>query len=141
MADEDTQVPLEWADVLEHNISLGALRQHETLLGVFSHWINMEDDPIEEVTETPRRKWKRGVLSPPPKAELKSEPSQPTASPLKIKPAAAEKVSKSAKRVKVREDSRKANDIMDCYLARASTASSSKDAMKKPDPASDTDVD
>ena len=103
--------------------------------------VKVAPEKNDEASTSPRRRWKRDCLSPPHAAALESGRSQDDASPTKKEPATAERLPKSAKRVKVREDSRKADDIMDCFLARASTASSSNNTKKKPAAASDTYVD
>ena len=136
MADEDTQVPLDWADVLDDEPLLLPTDRKDG-----SPSVRFAPEDNDEATVSPRRRWKRDCLSPQHKADLESGSSKPDASPTKKKPAGTERVPNSAKRLNVREDSRKANDIMDCFLARASTASSSTATKKKPAAASDTDVD
>ena len=136
MADEDTQVPLDWADLPDDQpFSL------PTNWGDNSPLVKVQPEKKEESSTSPSRRWKRDCLSPQNTAAPESGRSQDEASPIKKKPATAARVSKSAKRVKVREESMNANDLMDCFLARASTASSSTATKKKPAAASDTDVD
>ena len=126
MADEDTQVPFDWADVIDDEpLSL------PTDWGDGSPLVKVAPEKNDDASISPRRRWKRYCRSPKHTAALESGRSHDDASPTKKKPATAERLPKTAKRVKVREESRKANDIMDCFLARASTASSSKETKKK----------
>ena len=136
MADENTQVPLDWANLPDDEpFSL------PSPWGDSQPLVNEEPEEKQESSTSPSKRWKRDCLSPKDTAAPESGRSQDEASPIKKKPATAARVSKSAKRVKVREESRNANDLMDCFLARASTASSSTTTKKKPAAASDTDVD
>ena len=137
MADEDTQVPLDWADLPDDYEAF----ERTTNRGDNSPLVKVEPEKKEESSTSPSRRWKRDCLSLQNTAAPESGRSQDEASPIKKKPATAAPDSKSAKRVKARDESRNANDLMDCFLARASAASSSTDTKKKPAAASDTDVD
>ena len=120
MADENTQVRLTWADLPDDYEAF----ERTTNRGDNSPLVKVQPEKKEESSPSPSRRWKRDCLSPQNTAAPESGRSQDEASPIKKKPAMAARVSKSAKRVKVREESRNANDLMDCFLARASTASS-----------------
>ena len=136
MADEDTQMPLDWADALDDEpLSL------PTDWGDGSPLVKVAPEKNDEASTSPRRRWLRDCLSPKHTAALESGRSQDDASPTKKKPATAAPDAKSAKRVKARDESRNANDLMDCFVARASAASSSTDTKKKPAAASAIDVD
>ena len=102
-------------------------------------WIGYLPEDDEEATVSSRRRWKRETLSPKHKVDLQSESSKPDALPMKKRPAGKEGDSKAVKRVKVRDESRKANDLMHCFKARASTASTLK-ATKKNADESGTDI-
>ena len=136
MADEDTQVPLDCADVLDDEPLLLPTDRKDG-----SPSVRLASEDNDEASISPRRRWKRDCLSPKDTAAPESGRSQDEASPIKKKPATAAADSKSVKRVKARDEPRNANDLMDCFLARASAASSSTNTKKKPAAASDTDVD
>ena len=85
MADEDTQMPLDWADVIDDEKPLSAPVHHNNVdgAGLAGGVSTFEDN--DEATVSPRKKWKRDVLSPQHKADLQSEPSKPDASPMQKK--------------------------------------------------------
>ena len=135
MADENTQVPLDCANLSDDEpFSMGSWGDSQPL-------VNEEHEEKQESSTSPSKRWKRDCLSPKDTAAPESGRSQDEASPIKKKPATAAPDSKSAKRVKARDESRNANDLMDCFLARASAASSSTNTKKKPAAASAIDVD
>ena len=92
MADENTQVLRDWAGVNDDEKPVSALIHHNNVdgVGLAGGVLTFEDN--DEATASPRKKWKRDVLSPQHKADLQSEPSKPDASPIKKKPAGAERV-------------------------------------------------
>ena len=137
MAEEDTQVPLDWADDLD-DVPLA-----EQIMAVKVEedgplWLGFLPEAGEERALSPLR-WKREYLSPKHKVDLESESSKPDALPMKKRPAGKPRDSKAVKRVKVREESRKANNLMDCFKARASTASTMKETKETADE-SGTDI-
>ena len=135
MADENTQVPLDCANLSDDEpFSMGSWGDSQ-----FS--VNEEPEEKRDSSTSPSKRWKRDCLSPKDTAAPESGRSQDEASPIKKKPATAAPDSKSAKRVKARDESRLANDLMNSFLARASAASSSTDTKKKPAAASAIDVD
>ena len=137
MADENTQVRLTWADLPDDYEAF----ERTTNRGDNSPLVEVQPETKQESSPSPSKRWKRGCLSPKDTAAPQSGRSQDEASPIKKKPATAAPDSKSAKRVKARDESRNANDLMDCFVARASAASSSTDTKKKPAAASAIDVD
>ena len=135
MADENTQVPLDSANLSDDEpFSMGSWGDSQPL-------VNEEPEEKRDSSTSPSKRWKRDCLSPQDTAAPESGRSQDEASPIKKKPATAAPDSKSAKRVKARDESRLANDLMNSFLARASAASSSTDTKKKPAAASAIDVD
>ena len=135
MADENTQVPLDSANLSDDEpFSMGSW-------GDSQFDVNEEPEEKRDSSTSPSKRWKRDCLSPKDTAAPESGRSQDEASPIKKKPATAAPDSKSAKRVKARDESRNANDLMDSFLARASAASSSTDTKNKPAAASAIDVD
>ena len=135
MADENTQVPLDSANLSDDEpFSMGSWGDSQPL-------VNEEPEEQRDSSTSPSKRWKRDCLSPKDTAAPESGRSHDEASPIKKKPATAAPDSKSAKRVKARDESRNANDLMDSFLARASAASSSTDTKKKPAAASAIDVD
>ena len=135
MADENTQVPLDSANLSDDEpFSMGSWGDSQPL-------VNEEPEEKRDSSTSPSKRWKRDCLSPKDTAAPESGRSQDEASPIKKKPATAAPDSKSAKRVKARNESRLANDLMNSFLARASAASSSTDTKKKPAAASAIDVD
>ena len=135
MADENTQVPLDCANLSDDEpFSMGSWGDSQPL-------VNEEPEEKRDSSTSPSKRWKRDCLSPKDTAAPESGRSQDEASPIKKKPATAAPDSKSAKRVKARDESRNANDLMNSFLARASAASSSTDTKKKPAAASAIDVD
>ena len=135
MADENTQVPLDCANLSDDEpFSMGSWGDSQPL-------VNEEPEEKRDSSTSPSKRWKRDCLSPKDTAAPESGRSQDEASPIKKKPATAAPDSKSAKRVKARDESRLANDLMNSFLARASAASSSTDTKKKPAAASAIDVD
>ena len=73
----------------------------------------------EGTTPSPSKKWKRGVISP--EAKVDSTPAPTAASALYEEPLSS-RLMKAAKRIKTREDSRAANDLMKAFALRAAKA-------------------
>ena len=96
MADENTQVPLDCANLSDDEpFSMGSWGDSQPL-------VNEEPEEKQESSTSPSKRWKRDCLSPQHTAALESGRSKADASPTKKKPAAAERLPKSAKRVKIR---------------------------------------
>ena len=72
------------------------------------------------------KQWKREILSAQSKAESPLAPSELGTSSKDQSP-----LSKAAKRIKAREGARKANDLMECFRARAATTAETAGEMKK----------
>ena len=139
MADEDTQVPFDASDDTGDEKPVNALMHSKSVDGASSddpHGADVKDG----ATVSPSKKWKREVLSPRNEAESTSKPSKPEAEPVDPHSPVTKTALKAAKRIKTREDSRKANDLLECFHARASSASTSSESMKKPAAASTSDL-
>ena len=72
------------------------------------------------------RVWKRDIVSPQSNAESPLAPSEPGTSSTDKSP-----LPKAAKRIKAREEQRKANDLMECFRARAATTAETAGEVKK----------
>ena len=131
MAEENTQLPYDSTESDSHG---------DEPLGVPSHLKRKDGtgsiETVEaamkgEATSPPSIRWKRGVLSPKVEKDSPSAELEPGAELEDSTPWRA--TTKAAKRIKTREEPRKANDLMECFRARASTAAgSSCDVKKRP---------
>ena len=137
MAEEDTQLPNDLSES-DDDKPVAASCQKKNNDGRDGFIATNAKPNADSESPSEPRKWKRNLLSPKALTDSPIAPSEPGGSLGHTSHCAS--ASKAAKRIKTREGARKANDLMECFKARAATAAATLgDVMKKPAASSSRD--